>query len=809
MANYIKYGDLDVDQEAYLKKIADEADAYVESQPWSTKQKNRWRQAYSDIVSRGITGASVATEGQDAGRWQINYNGDSIDTSMMDDRDKRAYGDAAYFLKTQMESLSTPKEEVKEDLPVFDNKTFTTGLNQQMTSKLFGGHSWTTQEDWNPKDERDSTGKRGTKNRAELLAQQLELYRDSLEEGKYSFEGSPFENLEDFKNRINNAVAALRTPDPKDDLDALNKIGLKYRDFLYDGLDDTWGNYKGTPVSYAQYNKLQEAEKQASDTTTQPPVNPETVEESKPSYFQKQVDNIRQLRQNIEDYRQQGGGVSEKAIIGELTGIGLDIASIIDAEPFSAAGLALGAATARELGPGHTGWGNRLLDYGTALIGAIPLLGDAALTAKTLARFRPALQNLDKFLRYTGRGISLYDLAFISGEDALAAVKKVLSGESLNMNDWRALGNFVKDVAINGTLNRQNRAERTALKQQGIEISKGETALGQTKAAEYLRKRGWLRTKPADSELNKTEVIRLKKADGEEVQLKVDNTTKKNLEESFKGKTDKEKLDIVKNNDKIKKEAAAIGVNLEEIKGFNGSIIRSAKNVLPKKIREYTENNRGIFKTNTTLKNPVRNMDNYLAGRKQLKGFNNWWTSMKEGSVKQIQGMSDFRLGNQYGLIKGGVHTDVTNPNKAKSKYETPTQKISENKPTPVPPVIHKTPENREVAKLYRDLIINKNYSNNKLISNGTPTPIGKGVLQVVEQPDGTFTIIHNGDVIANERNQIEIQNRIRDIIKQSRLKAKEMGETLKQYKSYGWLKHGGKLDDNEKFLNIIKDVYI
>jgi hypothetical protein len=69
MANYIKYGDIDVDQEAYLKAIADNAEAYLASRPWSEKQKNKWRNAYSDIVSQGITGASISTNGQNAGKW--------------------------------------------------------------------------------------------------------------------------------------------------------------------------------------------------------------------------------------------------------------------------------------------------------------------------------------------------------------------------------------------------------------------------------------------------------------------------------------------------------------------------------------------------------------------------------------------------------------------------------------------------------------------------------------------------------------------------------------------------------------------
>jgi hypothetical protein len=103
---------------------------------------------------------------------------------------------------------------------------------------MFGGRDWDRNSDWNVLDEADSNGLRGTSNRAERLADMLEGYSASLKEGEYNFEGSPFKDLNDLKTRINQAVVALRTPDQKDDIDALNRIGLNARDYLSTGADD-------------------------------------------------------------------------------------------------------------------------------------------------------------------------------------------------------------------------------------------------------------------------------------------------------------------------------------------------------------------------------------------------------------------------------------------------------------------------------------------------------------------------------------------------------------------------------------------
>jgi hypothetical protein len=145
-------------------------------------------------------------------------------------------------------------------LPVFDNKEFLKTFGNHISNTTFGGRDIDTETDWNSLDARGDNGIRGTEKRRLKMANLLASYRDSLKEGEYNFEGSPFSNLDDLKTRINNAIAALDTPDINDDTEALNAIGLRASDWFSDGSGDLSGKVDsaGNPLTYSElseYNK--------------------------------------------------------------------------------------------------------------------------------------------------------------------------------------------------------------------------------------------------------------------------------------------------------------------------------------------------------------------------------------------------------------------------------------------------------------------------------------------------------------------------------------------------------------------------
>ena len=282
---YLNYGDQQIEQQAFLDKAKKEVYNYVRKQPWSTKRKERFMSAYSDIMTRGVLGASIDDK---TGIYKIQVGGDVMNISP---DDQKIYGDAAAYLQEQMASL--PKkasleeeakkkaEEEKAKFPIFDNKYFTTNFINHLSKNEFGGSKqFDTQNDWNGLDKRnEKTGLRGREERARILARNLQSYADSLDETKLNFEGSPFENLQDFKDRINKAVYALtETPDNiDDDNETLRRLGIRASDWFNNGSGDPSGQYinlgDGTKreLTYgelAQHNQEQENEKLATQKKT-------------------------------------------------------------------------------------------------------------------------------------------------------------------------------------------------------------------------------------------------------------------------------------------------------------------------------------------------------------------------------------------------------------------------------------------------------------------------------------------------------------------------------------------------------------
>ena len=268
---YLTYGENQVDQAELMNSLASGVEPYLNSTKWGQKKKYRekWLNAYQDIMNRGLVGAS-----NENGMWKINHNGEAIDLDSKSNIDREMYQDAAYFIQSKMDSLQKKKEEEEKkettNLPVYDNDQFTTGLNTQISNSLFGGRKFSTEEDWNILDERDENGIRGTNVRANKLADMLQSYSDSLEEGKYSFEGSPFKNLSDLKGRISTAIQSLRDGTwDQNDVDSLNSIGLNWRNYFYNGENDiAEQDAEGNQYTYAQLaerNRLAQEQKDKED----------------------------------------------------------------------------------------------------------------------------------------------------------------------------------------------------------------------------------------------------------------------------------------------------------------------------------------------------------------------------------------------------------------------------------------------------------------------------------------------------------------------------------------------------------------
>lgn len=742
---YLNYGDQQIEQQALLTSLANNVQSYVAKQSWSNKRKEKFMSAYSDIMNKGLKGASNTS-----GQWTIDV-GDTIDLDSKSKKDREMYQEAAYFIQQQMSKLPTKSSQEKKDeseLPKYDS--FFNNFTNYLSQTYYGGNPIRTQEDWNILDERNpNTGLRGTDKRVKRLSDYLKAYSSSLEEGKYNFEGSPFKNLTDLKTRINNAITKLNDGTwNQDDADALNAIGLRSSDWFNNGSGDPVTLEDGTTTTYgqlAEYNrKVAEAKKkqeEADKIAKQKAIRANQYDGYKSFNFlngtpgsQEDFNLIAQklanqqsldgnelskiswaFRQGIKNgglsnlskeelakfgsryantpnrlkklyglegiyydsignrlvypfkgQQQTGASLSgileqnspealakkeqtakqkylnqEGAEYAELGAIAADIASIIDPEPFTAMGFSLGAAGARNWAklqqPGKWDWkdyGGQALDYLTSVIGAIPVIGDAALTAKVVNNLR----------RLSRMGAWMDTVNTVP---ALKTIweKKINGDENLTVEDWRTIGQALRGIISHGRMNQSNLAARQVMEQRGINVTPENVKGIKANLNKWAQKTGFAQTKPTKSSQTSTS-IKIKDENGKVVEVPITEKVKQDLETQFKGKSNKEKLEIVKNNTEI--QASAKGkIDLTKATGLDAS--SSIRNI--KGIRNFIGTNRGIFNSQTNYSQIPRtndNFENYLKNRTNLD-------RLKYGTDNYLR-----RIDKQLNL--GKIQTSTNNP---------------------------------------------------------------------------------------------------------------------------------------------------
>ena len=288
---YLNYGNQQVDEQALLTSMANDVQKYVNSKSWSKKRKEKFMNAYSDLIGRGLLGAS-----NDTGQWYINVEKGPI--TYGDKKDEQMYGEAAYFIQQQMNRLATTPEVAEEAKPQEETQLTSYG---DSFGKVFGDYIKRTyygnqdfhiggeKDDWNVLDsERDEYGRRGKNKRALKLAEYLENYKNSLTDNTYDFKDSPFNSLEDLKNKLDRAITSLRNENiDQEDIDSLNVLGLDARDWFNDGSGedyvDEFGLKHPNPdtnkyYTYAEWYGLKRKEKEAEDKKVQEEENKKAQE---------------------------------------------------------------------------------------------------------------------------------------------------------------------------------------------------------------------------------------------------------------------------------------------------------------------------------------------------------------------------------------------------------------------------------------------------------------------------------------------------------------------------------------------------
>lgn len=692
MATNIYYGNDQVDYDQLLTNAANSVNEYVNNKPWSNKRKEKFINAYTDIINSGILGAS-----NNSGQWAIDINRD-FDLSSLPKKDQEMYQEAAYFIRNQMSTLPTITTENIEPKQLFDNKYFTEQLQGYIGNQLFGGQD-NYADLWNARDSFGENGLRNTINRQKDLANMLKSYRDSLKEGDFNFEGSPFANLEDLKQRITTAATLLETkPLDQETINALNSIGIDHRIYFDDGSQDIMQLPNGNTLTREQYNQL--LQQQKTPTVTEEPemktkkvtipgvyaqfTSPKLIGTSRQNLAEKYQGNTQSLLTQISGYLSKGiinlNGQEQSELLGayrygatsdisneelnkikrlpsyanasrmspsrfkkfkeipntyydtlvnhvfqlqdkntfreqqditkdflknytkadqrqqylkgkdpgitnaeweELAAIGFDLASIVDPEPFSAAGLALTGSGlrnhAKATQPGGMNTSDIIwqgVDYLMSVASAVPLLGDAALVARVA-------NNVRKVVRPLGYVLSTTGILANAPQAAQAAWNKIVNGQDLTIEDWRHFGGLLTSALAFRNLKRTGDIAKSVTKQEGqVQVN----VEGQQKTISGLKEE-----------------------------------TAKQLKKDFRkaGNNNEKKTEILRSNEDVKEQARLQGIELEKASivspksSRNGkitsgkynplSIVRTSGDVVSTKTTPISE------EEITTLLNSIRN----------------------------------------------------------------------------------------------------------------------------------------------------------------------------------------------------------
>lgn len=254
-----RLGEREIEANSLLRNADSNVESYLESTGWSSKKKNAFRETYSKYL-QGINSGTISS--RDVGRNWIDSTGQLANTS---GKGFDANGAVAHYLDSIADAIPDyVKEEKVQPTVTKKSLNFSAGLNKSLLDKFFGGNRY-NQSVWYSRDALDeTTKKRGITNRLKDFSSQFNSYADSLLndpefDTKYDLSNTAFKNKDEFRNKIEQAKAALSNDKfGDDDWRALAELGIDpegYRGWFGD-VDDATAqqqavkkdNYKGTPL---------------------------------------------------------------------------------------------------------------------------------------------------------------------------------------------------------------------------------------------------------------------------------------------------------------------------------------------------------------------------------------------------------------------------------------------------------------------------------------------------------------------------------------------------------------------------------
>lgn len=255
-----KFGDDELDLNDYIRNLNHNYQSYVNSQNWNEGQRQEFRSAYDNFLkglqdqlanntnrfSTDFSGSIIDSTGQLSNtdnddidpvgsEYYYNDKGDRITTDDLNTMGKRQQKKYSTFsanrqVATFFNKVGTALRDARKNKPTTQNQS-----NAFNLSKHGFLANWTTANNpaggefnLSPYLEKDTldetTGKRGTSNRAAYLKEQIENYINNI--GEYDFSSSPFKNRDTYISRLRAAAQNLENGYNSEDVIALNQAGI-------------------------------------------------------------------------------------------------------------------------------------------------------------------------------------------------------------------------------------------------------------------------------------------------------------------------------------------------------------------------------------------------------------------------------------------------------------------------------------------------------------------------------------------------------------------------------------------------------
>lgn len=255
-----KFGDDELDLNDYIRNLNHNYQSYVNSQNWNEGQRQEFRSAYDNFLkglqdqlanntnrfSTDFSGAIIDSTGQLSNtdnddidpvgsEYYYNDKGDRITTDDLNTMGKRQQKKYSTFsanrqVATFFNKVGTALRDARKNKPTTQNQS-----NAFNLSKHGFLANWTTANNpaggefnLSPYLEKDTldetTGLRGTTNRAAYLKEQIENYLNNV--GNYDFSGTPFKDRETYISKLRAAAQNLENGYNSEDVIALNQAGI-------------------------------------------------------------------------------------------------------------------------------------------------------------------------------------------------------------------------------------------------------------------------------------------------------------------------------------------------------------------------------------------------------------------------------------------------------------------------------------------------------------------------------------------------------------------------------------------------------